>query len=50
MVTAFGFARFWLAPTRERAKGLDNWAAVLMLLCYVAIAVGAASGGIRPAF
>ncbi|HEY9898643.1 MAG TPA: hypothetical protein V6D00_05630 [Pantanalinema sp.] len=51
LVTAFGFAQFLLRPTPKRAKGLDNWAAVLMLLCYVAIAVGAAAGrGIRLDF
>lgn len=50
-VTAVGFVKFWRKPTPKGAKGLDNWAAVLMLLCYVAIAVGSAMGrGIRFAF
>lgn len=44
LITSFGFVKFWLEPTPKGAKGLDNWAAVLMLLCYVAIAVGAAAG------
>jgi 4-hydroxybenzoate polyprenyltransferase len=44
LVTAFGFVKFWLKPSAKGAKGLDNWAAVLMLLCYVAIAVGGAAG------
>lgn len=41
LVMAAGFVRFFAGPNSKRAKGLDNWAAVLMLLCYVAIALGA---------
>lgn len=44
IVATVGFVRFWLKPTPKGAKGLDNWAAVLMLLCYIAIAVGAVAG------
>ncbi len=48
LVATVGFVRFWLKPTSKGAKGLDNWAAVLMLLCYIAIAVGSVgSDGVR---
>lgn len=40
-VATVGFVRFWLKPTAKGAKGLDDWAAVLMLLSYIAIACGA---------
>ncbi|MNY62818.1 hypothetical protein D3C86_1996980 [compost metagenome] len=51
LVSTFGFVNFWRKPTPKGAKGLDNWAAVLMLLCYVAIAIGSAAGrGIGFAF
>lgn len=51
LVAAFGFGKFWTKPTPKGAIGLDNWAAVLMLLCYIAIAVGAvADRGARFVF
>lgn len=51
LVTSVGFGRFWTAPTPKGARGLSDWAAVTMLLCYVAIAVGAVSGrGIALSF
>lgn len=51
LVMTVGFARFWVKPTSRGAIGLDNWAAVLMLLCYIAVAVGAvADRGVRFVF
>lgn len=43
-VTSVGFVRFWTKPTPKGARRLSDWAAVTMLLCYIAIAVGAAAG------
>lgn len=42
LATLAGFAMFWRKPDAKKAKRLSDWAAITMLLSYIAIAVGTA--------
>lgn len=49
--TLAGFFMFWQGPTAKKAKRLSDFAAITMLLSYIAIAVGAgALTGVRLGF
>lgn len=44
LATQVGFALFWNRPTAKGARKLGDWAAVTMLTCYLAVAIGALAG------